>query len=236
MHRITTIICNYNHEQYLADAIKSIAHQTHRKMDVVVVDDGSKHDPIDIITNSDWQGLNVKYIRNEANEGKWSCINKAIAVTDTRWYMIQDADDYAYPWKAESQLAALLETKTMLNLAGYLPIGVSDDHAIPNISEDQYNVIVGRELSDCAGLALRNPHVHHNYTGSYQVHNGASMFSRAFHELGFRFNPPDQGLRIARSEDSDYNLRCTLQFGKTSWLTKPCYSYRLGSGHPEGSF
>ena len=47
--RITTILCNYNHEQYLDKAIESIANQTHRDMDVFVIDDGSDYDPIDII-------------------------------------------------------------------------------------------------------------------------------------------------------------------------------------------
>ena len=34
-------------------------------MDVIVVDDGSINDPIDIIEGSNWNGLEVKYIKNE---------------------------------------------------------------------------------------------------------------------------------------------------------------------------
>ena len=234
MARITTILCNYNHEKYLAKAIESIANQTYRDMDVFVIDDGSDYDPVDIIRKANWKGLQVKYLRNEENEGKWSCLNKAIEMTSSRWYMIQDADDYAFPWKAESQLKCLKETNTALNLAGYVPISIEEDHSvrdpgtIESVSRD--------EIFRCAHLSLKNPHVHHNYTGKYDLHNGASMFSRSFHEIGFRFQPPGMGLRITRSEDSDYNLRATLQFGRTSWLTKLCYSYRLGSGHPEETF
>lgn len=236
MHKITTIICNYNHEQYLAKAIESIANQTHRNMDVIVVDDGSTNDPIDIIKDSNWNGLEVKYVKNEKNQGKWSCLNNAIGMSNSRWFMIQDADDYAFPWKAESQLSCLLETNTSLNLAGYIPINIQAEHDADFIESMKSQSITGQLVNDCAMMSLRNSAINHNYTGQYDVHNGASMFSRSFHEIGFRFQPAGLGLRITKSEDSDYNLRATLQFGRTSWLPKVCYSYKLGSGHPEGSF
>ena len=235
MDKITTIICNYNHEKYLPDALESIANQTYRYMDVIIIDDCSDNDPIDIITKIDWRGLDVKYIRNKKNEGKWSCLNKVINSSNTKWYMIQDADDYAFPWKAEKQLQVLQQTKTLLNLAGYIPINVDDVHTVPNELAPSTSVSK-QEIFELANLSANNRYIHHNYTGNYDLHNGATMFSRSFHQIGFRFQPPNMGLRIARSEDSDYNLRCTLQFNKTSWLVQPCYSYRLGSGHPQGSF
>ena len=216
--------------------MESIANQTYTNMDVIVIDDGSDVDPVEIINNFDWKDMNVRYIRNSKNEGKWSCLNKVINMTDSKWYMIQDADDYAFPWKAQSQLECLLETNTFLNLAGYIPIQVNDTHRVPVLESLEHFHIKGQEIMQCASMSLTNPSINHNYTGRHNLHNGASMFSRNFHEIGFRFHPPAKGLRLARSEDSDYNLRATLQFGRTSWLTKPCYSYRLGSGHPEGSF
>ena len=221
----------------MATAIDSIVNQTHENLDIVIIDDGSKNDPTKIIDSINWKDRRYRYIRNEKNEGKWSCLNKVIESTSTRWYMIQDADDYAFPWKATDQLRALKESNTSLNLAGYIPIQLGENHTVPILSEkSDFPIISGKLLFEHAGISLRNPNIHHNYTGQYNVHNGASMFSRSFHELGFRFQPPELGLRIARSEDSDFNLRATLQFGRTSWLNKPCYSYRLGSGHPEGSF
>ena len=167
--------------------------------------------------------------------GKWFCLNRGIEESNSRWFMIQDADDFAFPWKAEAQFQCLKQTNTFLNLAGYVPIDKNAKHEI-SVRPETTSVITGQEIMQYASMSLTNSGINHNYTGPYDLHNGASMFSKNFHEIGFRFLPPAQGLRLARSEDSDYNLRATLQFGKTSWLTKPCYSYRLGSGHPEGTY
>ena len=166
--------------------------------------------------------------------GKWFCLNQGVEQTDSRWYMIQDADDYAYPWKLSVQMRAVKETRTLLNLDGFTPINADQKHITP-VAPDLNNVqtIVGAEIQQCASISMKNAQIKHNYTGKYDLHNGATLFNRALHEVGFRFQPPHQGLRIALSEDSDYNLRATIQFHRTSWVPLPCYSYRLGTGHSQ---
>ena len=237
MDKVVALLCNYEHHEYIEQAYRSLINQSYENLEIIVIDDGSSVSPWEYIDKVDTKGRKVSRVSNETNKGKWHCLNQAIASTNAEWFMIQDADDFAFPWKARVQKEALKQTKTLLNLAGYVPIAKEEEHVqVLSPSFDNIPTIVGEEIMNSAILSLQNPMIHHNYTGQHDIHNGASMFHRSLHDIGFRFQPPGFGLRIARSEDSDYNLRATLIFGRTSWTPMPCYSYRLGSGHPEGTF
>ncbi len=237
MDKITAILCNYNHHDYIETAFMSLINQSYENLDIIVYDDGSTVDPKIFLESLDTKGRKVHFMRNDTNKGKWYCLNTAISATDSKWIMVQDADDFAFPWKAKVQLRALRETNTLLNLAGYVPIQANQAHtSIPQPDLHDVATIIGDEILQHAHLSMTHPQIHHNFTGKYDVHNGATMFHRYFHDIGVRFHPPGFGLRLTRSEDSDFNLRTTMLLGKTSWTPLPCYSYRLGSGHPEGSF
>jgi len=122
-------------------------------------------------------------------------------------------------------------------LAGYVTVQAEQDHVVLHKPDlENIKTIIGGEIMNCAAASMTNQAINHNYTGKYDLHNGASLFSRAFHEVGFRFNPPHLGMRIILSEDSDYNLRSTLQFSKTSWTPAACYSYRAGTGHQKEDY
>ena len=233
MDKVTVLLCNYNHHEYIEEAFKSIVNQTYPNLEILIIDDGSDVDPYDVISKINPKGRTVKYLeRNEANKGKWFCLNRGVEASKSRWFMIQDADDFAFPWKLDVQMRAVQRTNTLLNLAGYTTVQADHDHVISNRPNlENIPTVVGGEIMNCAAVSLANPAINHNYTSKYELHNGASLFSRAFHEVGLRFNPPHLGMRIILSEDSDYNLRATLQFAKTSWTPVPCYSYRLGTGH-----
>tara|TARA_B100000963_G_C22421253_1_gene577741 strand:- start:80 stop:793 length:714 start_codon:yes stop_codon:yes gene_type:complete len=237
MDKVVALLCNYEHHEYIEQAYRSLISQSYENLEIIVIDDGSSVSPWEYIDKVDTKGRKVTRVSNKTNKGKWHCLNQAIGSTNAEWFMIQDADDFAFPWKARVQIESLKQTKTLLNLAGYVPISANASHIIPSVpSFNDIPTIVGEEIMHCAVTSLQNPMINHNYTGQHELHNGATMFHRSFHDIGFRFLPPGHGLRLTRSEDSDYNLRASLIFGRTSWTPIKCYSYRLGSGHPEGSF
>ena len=52
------------------------------------------------------------------------------------------------------------------------------------------------------------------------------MFPKVIWDVGLRYNPPNSGLRILSSEDSDFNCRATLLLRSTSILLETPYLYR----------
>lgn len=122
MLNIATIICNYNFNHYLKDAIQSCIDQTHKNF-ICVIDDCSKESPIDILTelfgppsHKDkrlyFQDKAVLLI-NETNMGPSYSRNRGIlecAGFDA--YAILDADDFMLPTKIE-KMAKVLEDKNI---------------------------------------------------------------------------------------------------------------------------
>lgn len=109
-HLVTVIIPVFNAGGYLVQAVGSILSQTHRDLEVIIVDDGSTDgciDSLDGITDS-----RVRIIRQE-NAGKSAAVNRAIDSMNGEFWMVQDADDISHPERVERQLAALVSDSTL---------------------------------------------------------------------------------------------------------------------------
>ncbi len=96
---VSAVIPAYN-SIYVRDAIVSILNQTHRGLDVIVVDDGSPGDAIQKIC-SDFP--EVRYIR-QANAGPSAGRNRGIREAKGDWIAFLDDDDTWLPDKIEKQL------------------------------------------------------------------------------------------------------------------------------------
>jgi glycosyltransferase involved in cell wall biosynthesis len=98
---VTVIIGAYNAERYLAEAIDSVLAQTHPRLELIVVDDGST-DGSGRIAES--YGDPVRCIRQE-NGGMAAARNRAIPEARGDYLAFLDADDRFPPDKLRSQLA-----------------------------------------------------------------------------------------------------------------------------------
>jgi glycosyltransferase involved in cell wall biosynthesis len=98
---ITVIIGAYNAERYLAEAIDSVLAQTHPRLELIVVDDGST-DGSGRIAKS--YGDPVRCIRQK-NGGMAAARNRAIPEARGDYLAFLDADDRFPPDKLRSQLA-----------------------------------------------------------------------------------------------------------------------------------
>ncbi len=95
---VTVIVPNYNHAPYLKRRIESILNQTYQDLELIILDDCSNDNSIDIIK----QYQNHKKIshieRNEKNSGspfkQWQ---KGIELAKGEYIWIAESDDYADP-------------------------------------------------------------------------------------------------------------------------------------------
>ena len=99
---VSVVIPAYN-SNYVRAAIESILSQTHRDLDVIVVDDGSPGGAIELIC-SDFPS--VRYIR-QANAGPSAARNHGIRQAKGEWIAFLDDDDIWLPEKIAKQLRVI---------------------------------------------------------------------------------------------------------------------------------
>ncbi len=103
---VSVVIPAYNAAQFLAAAVESALEQTHRDIEVIIVDDGSRDDTWAIARTASEQDARVRVFRQE-NRGVAAARNLAIANASGRYIAPLDADDVWHRRKLELQLAAI---------------------------------------------------------------------------------------------------------------------------------
>lgn len=99
---VSVVIPAYN-SNYVRAAIESILSQTHRDLDVIVVDDGSPGQAIEFICA---YFPSVRYIR-QANAGPSAARNRGIREAKGEWIAFLDDDDIWLPEKIAKQISVI---------------------------------------------------------------------------------------------------------------------------------
>ena len=86
---VSVIIPTYNRSHCLGDAIDSVLAQTHKNLEIIVVDDGSTDGTKDIVRSYGWP---VKYIY-QTNQGVSAARNRGIKEARSEWIAFLDSDD-----------------------------------------------------------------------------------------------------------------------------------------------
>ena len=101
---VSVIIPNFNHAQYLGEAIRSVLDQEYRHFEIVVVDDGSTDNSRKVVAQF---GDQVRYIWQE-NQGLSAARNTGITAAKGAYIGLLDADDMYEP-DFLSSLVSVLE-------------------------------------------------------------------------------------------------------------------------------
>jgi len=104
---VSVLISAYNSGRYFRASLKSVLAQTHRDLEVLVIDDGSTDGAVDR-AKDELTDDRIKWVRQE-NSGKSVALNLALRELRGAYYAIHDADDLMHPERIAKQAAALDE-------------------------------------------------------------------------------------------------------------------------------
>lgn len=98
---VSIIIPAYNCAKYLPDAIESALNQTHPRVEVIVVNDGSPDNTDEVVAPYRDRIIYHK----QTNRGLSASRNVGVMLSKGEFLNFLDADDFLYPTKIERQLA-----------------------------------------------------------------------------------------------------------------------------------
>ena len=98
---VSVIICVYNAGVHLRPSVLSVLHQSYKKLEVIIVDDGTTDGCIQSI--EDLADVRIRYF-HQNNAGKPAALNLALREMNGVFYALQDADDLSHPLRIERQL------------------------------------------------------------------------------------------------------------------------------------
>ena len=228
MSKICVAICNYNHERFLDKSIRSILTQDYQDLDVVVVDDSSKNQKQVYEIVEEINDQRIRFIPLTTNLGKWNALNIAFSTTSADACTSHDADDVSLSWRLSHQLLIMQETKSIHNLCGFIHCWNENDinDGDKLVKPKSIKFISSDSVFEMVSQGFKTPGINHYFTGEFETAGVSSMFLRRVWDMGIRFNPPNLGLRIRHSEDSDFNTRLTLTLNSTTVLAETPYLYR----------
>jgi glycosyltransferase involved in cell wall biosynthesis len=103
---VSIIIPCFNAKRWVAEAIQSSLGQTYQPIEVIVIDDGSTDQSLEVIRSF---GDTIKW-ESSANRGGNAARNRGIALSQGEHIQFLDADDYILPEKIGRQVACLEST------------------------------------------------------------------------------------------------------------------------------
>ena len=145
---VTALIDTYNHERFIAEAIRSVLEEDFPRdeMEVLVVDDGSTDRTPDIVLQF---APRVRLIR-KANGGQASCFNTGIAEARGEIVAFLDGDDWWSPNKV-TRVAQVFASRPEVGLVGHgiTEVLVDGSHRVDELREEtsfQANSLEGARL------------------------------------------------------------------------------------------
>jgi glycosyltransferase involved in cell wall biosynthesis len=101
--KVSVIIPVYNAEDYILNSLNSILQQTHKSLEIWVIDDASTDKTIENIQSlSDDR---IKLIKKTKNSGYTDSLNYGLEVATGKYIARMDADDISYPERIAKQVA-----------------------------------------------------------------------------------------------------------------------------------
>lgn len=210
--KVSVVITSYNHGRFISEAIQSVLNQTFQNFEIVVVDDHSTDDTLDVIRS--FEDNRIHLITSEVNLGVSITTNQGIGHAKGQYIALLASDDACLPDRLDAQVDFLDQNPHIAAVFG-----------LPELMDEQGNSLGG---SDTASKALRLPDL-----------SAETVLAEFFFECNFLWAPSAMlrrdavhsigpfDARLTNLQDFDYWVRLLLSSHNLYVLPQPLIRYRL---------
>ena len=188
---MTTQVCvvmpAYNADKFIAEAIRSVMAQTHENWRLLVIDDGSADDTIEVVEALCREDSRITLLRNPQNMGVAKTRNKGLQLCAGQYVALLDSDDVWHPEKLEKQLSLAEQTGADVVYCSYGMINqhgqkLCKDFIVPEETDFDHSLI--QSVISCS-TALLSPKITEKYRFDDQYyHEDLALWLQILHDGG----------------------------------------------------
>lgn len=119
---ISIVTPSYNSSQFIAETIMSVLRQSFDDWELIIVDDCSTDNSVELIQDFVKQDSRIRLIQLSENSGAACARNRAIEFAQGRFIAFLDSDDYWYPDKLFKQIRFMLDSDIAFSYSAYQKI------------------------------------------------------------------------------------------------------------------
>jgi succinoglycan biosynthesis protein ExoO len=215
---VSVVIAAYNAAPFIDRAIRSALDQTQPPLEVLVVDDASTDDTVQVVTALAQTDPRIRLIRQDGNGGPGAARNAGFAAARGEWLAVLDADDAFGPER--------LEILTAFAQAHQADIAADNLHV--------YDIAAGAVVRDAVRAEAPTIVTTRDYLERCRGGTETSIDWGVLHPLFRRAFVTASGARypgIRHAEDFAFVLELMLQGARFAYNPQPHYYYtqRVGS-------
>lgn len=124
---LTIAIPIFNAEKHLSEAIQSVLNQTFQDFELILINDGSTDNSINIMTS--FNDKRISIVNDGKNYGLIERLNQSVDIAKGKYYARMDADDIMYISRIQEQVD-YLETHPDVDVVGSSVMTIDDDNNI----------------------------------------------------------------------------------------------------------
>ena len=145
-HLVSVILPLYNRAESIVGAINSVLEQSYRNLELIVVDDASTDQSIELVEAI--SDPRIRLLRHETNQGAAAARNTGIEAAKGGYVAFQDSDDEWLPEKLDKQMQVFLAAPEGVGAVycGFVRMGEREPAYIPGPEVRVRNGNISREL------------------------------------------------------------------------------------------
>lgn len=219
---VSVIIPCYNASRFLAESIESVLSQTHQNLELVVVDDGSADDSIEIVRGF---GGRVRSEPLPHNQGVNFARNRGVEVARGEFLQFLDSDDLLRPEKIERSLE-VFDDDVDIVFTGVESFGdVAESHDLP-AATGSYRVLrswLGR-AQGTSELAFDS-----DFPAEFFVRRGAQT-AQLLHRKANYLRCGGFDRQLFEQDDYEFHFRLAVSGSRFRGIPDPLVLYRQHEG------
>ena len=204
---ISIVVPIYNVEKYLQSCIDSLCAQTHKNLEIILVDDGSSDESGRICDAAAEKDSRIRVI-HKSNSGVAEARNVGLNQIHGEYVSFSDSDDVYAPYFVDCLLDACLQSGAEISVGKYE--NFYDEISFDRKSEYAYGVITGKEAVE---KLIGREHIR------YTIVNNKLYEAQLVQDIRF--------LAGKIHEDEDFMYRMLYKAKKVCTVDAMIYGYRI---------